>query len=73
MKGKREQDILSLVALELGTKHSLGQGKGVPNVQVAIGVRVWKCHHKGLCLWIGISFKGTLLLPHLLDLDFVGT
>jgi len=38
MKGKREENILALMALILCSKDCFGERKGVPNVQVAIRV-----------------------------------
>mmetsp|Transcript_15697 Transcript_15697/g.36135 ORF Transcript_15697/g.36135 Transcript_15697/m.36135 type:complete len:252 (-) Transcript_15697:12-767(-) len=76
VKGKGEQDILSLVTLVLGPEDRLGQRKGVANVQVTVAVRVGKGHQEGLLLRavlvvFGISLKGLGFLPFLLDGDFV--
>mmetsp|Transcript_19660 Transcript_19660/g.44897 ORF Transcript_19660/g.44897 Transcript_19660/m.44897 type:complete len:689 (-) Transcript_19660:85-2151(-) len=78
VKGKREQDILSLVAFVLGPENSLGQRKGVSDVQMPVAVRVGEGYHKGLffrtiVVVLRIPFEGTFGFPFLLDRNFVDT
>mmetsp|Transcript_34262 Transcript_34262/g.83108 ORF Transcript_34262/g.83108 Transcript_34262/m.83108 type:complete len:207 (+) Transcript_34262:2810-3430(+) len=74
VKCKWKQDLLSLVTLILSSEDSLGQGKCVTNVQVTVGIRVWKGNHKGfLVLIVGwIHFIGLLFFPKFLDGNFIG-
>jgi hypothetical protein len=74
VKCKRKQDILALVTFKLRTKDSLGQGKGMANVQHAIRVGIGKGNNE-FVPFVGraVGFKGSLLFPQSLHLNFVGS
>jgi hypothetical protein len=74
VKGKRKQNVLALVTFKLRTKDSLGQGKGMANVQHAVRVGVRKGNNEFVrVVGRAVSFKGSLLLPQGLHLNFVGS
>ena len=86
MKGKWKQDILSLMTFVLCSKDSLGQTKGMSNVQVSIGVGIGKGDNELFLLVIVlvvsvgvvscckcIRFKGFTLVPLRLDCNFISS
>lgn len=73
MERKREQNILSLVALKLCPEDRLGQREGVSDVQMSVGIRIRKGDHERLDVGIWSCFEGLAFLPLLLDGDFIGS
>ena len=74
VKGKGEENILSLMTLKLRSKHSFGQRKGVTNVQVTIRIGIRKGHQERVVfvvIWVGLV--SSLLFPHFLNFNLIGT